>query len=116
MIRFLADENFHGACVRGILRRKPELDVVRAQDIGLEGRDDPELLAAAAGQNRVLLTHDVKTITRYANERLAAGLPLPGIVEVPQEMNIGQAIEQILLLIECLSPEEWPDRIHYLPL
>jgi hypothetical protein len=116
VIRILADENFHGAIMRGLLRRIPELDVVRVQDIGLEGREDLEILAIAAEQDRVLLTHDVKTITRFAYERLAAGLPLPGILEVPQDMNIGQAVEEILLMAEYMPPEEWQDRIYYLPL
>jgi hypothetical protein len=41
MLTFLADENFHRAIVRGLLRRKPDLDIVRVQDVGLSGVDDP---------------------------------------------------------------------------
>ena len=32
MLRYLADENFHGDIVRGAVLRKPDLDLVRVQD------------------------------------------------------------------------------------
>ena len=35
MLRLLADENFSGDIVRGLLLRQPDLDLVRAQDVGL---------------------------------------------------------------------------------
>jgi predicted nuclease of predicted toxin-antitoxin system len=62
MIPILADENFHGDIVRGILRRNSEMDIVRVQDVGLAGADDPTVLEWAAQQGRVLLTHDVQTL------------------------------------------------------
>jgi predicted nuclease of predicted toxin-antitoxin system len=73
MLRVLADENFDNTIVRGLLRRNLNIDIVRVQDIGLSGQDDPIILAWAAQENRVLLTHDVATITRYAYERLTQG-------------------------------------------
>lgn len=41
MLTFLADENFDGTILRGLQRRRPDLDVARVQDMGLSGRDDP---------------------------------------------------------------------------
>src|SRR5687768_1166399 len=101
MPKFLADENFNGAVVRGVLRRNPSVDLVRVQDVGLTGTDDPALLQWAADEGRILLTHDVSTITRYANERTRAGLPMPGVFEVTRSVSIRQAIDDILLLAEC---------------
>jgi predicted nuclease of predicted toxin-antitoxin system len=66
MLRLLADENLNANIVRGLLRRLPTLDIVRTQDVGLTGADDPTVLAWAAGDRRVLVTHDVQTVTRYA--------------------------------------------------
>lgn len=77
MLRFLADENFNNDVLRGVLRRNPELDVVRVQDVGLMGVDDPTILEWAANEERVLLTHDVETMTHYAYERVAAGKRCP---------------------------------------
>ena len=66
MLHLLADENFNNDILRGVLRRKPDADIVRVQDVGLSGADDPAVLAWAAEAGRVLLTHDVTTITKYA--------------------------------------------------
>src|SRR3989337_2216294 len=101
MLRLSVDENFNNDIVRGLLRRKPELDIVRIQDIGLSGADDSTVLKWATRENRVLLTHDVTTITRYSNERVQAGQQMPGVFEVPGAVSIGRAIEDILLLVEC---------------
>jgi len=77
MLRFAADENFNNNIIRGLLRRQPELDIIRVQDVGLRGADDPTVLGWAAQEGRVLLTHDVATITQYAYERMEAGLFMP---------------------------------------
>ena len=98
MLRLAADENFNNDIVRGLWRRKPELDIVRIQDAGLSGADDPTVLEWAAREGRVLLTHDVTTMTRYAYERVRAGQPMPGVFEVSRAVPIGLAIEDILLL------------------
>jgi predicted nuclease of predicted toxin-antitoxin system len=59
VLRWLADENFNNDILRALFRKNSGIDVVRAQDAGLTGIDDEALLAWAAEQNRVLLTHDV---------------------------------------------------------
>lgn len=56
MLRFVADENFNGAVVRGLLRRVPSVDIVRVQDVGLSGAEDPAILDWAGREGRVLLT------------------------------------------------------------
>lgn len=116
MLRFVADENFNGNIVRGLLRQKPDLDIVRIQDVGLSGADDPTILTWAAKQNRILLTHDVATITQFAYERVTQGLVMPGVFEVSFDVPIGQAIADILLLAECSLDKEWEGQIRYLPL
>jgi predicted nuclease of predicted toxin-antitoxin system len=64
--RLLTDENFDGDIVRGLLRRMPELDVVRVQDVGLAETPDPNILAWAAADQRILLTHDRDTVPGFA--------------------------------------------------
>lgn len=116
MIRFLADENFDNDIVRGVLRRNSQVDIVRVQDVGLIGEDDPIILEWAAGENRILLTHDVRTVTDFAYERVVGGLPMPGVFEVNKELAIGTAIEEILLIAECSLENEWEGQVRYLPL
>jgi hypothetical protein len=55
MLRFAADENFNNDIVWGLLRRNPQLNIVRIQDAGLAGADDPTVLAWAADEGRILL-------------------------------------------------------------
>ncbi len=116
MIRLAADEDFNNNIVRGLLRRKPDLDIVRIQDVGLSGADDPAVLEWCAREGRVLLTHDVSTMTRHAYARVDAGQSMPGVFEVHQTLSIGRVIEDILLLAECSLEGEWEGQVRYLPL
>jgi len=116
MLRLAADENFNNDIVRGLLRRKSALDIVRIQDVGLSGADDPTVLQWAAQEGRVLLTHDVSTITKFAYERVSIGKLMPGVFEVSRSVPIGIAIEDILLLAECSLEGEWDGQVNYLPL
>lgn len=116
MLLLAADENFNGNIVRGLLLRQPALDLVRLQDVGLSGAEDTVVLAWAAQEGRVLLTHDVSTITRYAYERIQAGQPMTGVFEVSRDLPIGRAIEEILLLAQCSLEGEWQGQVRYLPL
>ena len=116
MLRLAADENFDGAIIRGVLRRNPGLDIVRIQDAGLSGKDDPTVLDWSAQEGRILLTHDVSTITHFAYERIRVGQSMPGVIEVNLNGAISQIIEDILLLVECSLDGEYESQVIYLPL
>ena len=112
MPRFLADENLHHGVVRALRLRRPGIDIIRAQDCGLKGAADPVLLAWCAAENRLLLTHDVRTITRYAYERVEAGQPMPGVFEIDQTSSFTQVVEDILLIAEASQEGEWEGQVH----
>lgn len=112
----LADENFNHDILRGVRRRSPDADIVRVQDVGLSGADDPTVLEWAARNQRVLLTHDVSTVTRYAYDRVREARPMPGVFEVTRRVPLSVAIEEIVLLAECSTEGEWEGQIRYLPL
>lgn len=116
MLRLAADENLNNDIVRGLVRRQPELDIVRLQDVGLSGADDQAVLEWAAHEGRILLTHDVSTITKYAHQRAQAGQPMLGVFEVGRGVSVGRAIEDVLLLAECSLDGEREGRVQYLPL
>jgi hypothetical protein len=115
-LRWLADENFNNDILRALFRRNPVLDIVRVQDVGLSGAGDPTLLAWAAEVTRVLLTHDVSTITAHAYDRVRSGDRMPGVFEVSRDVPILIAVEDILLISECSRPGEWEGQVRYLPL
>jgi hypothetical protein len=114
---FAVDENFDNRIVRGLLRQKPDLDLARVQDDPERmGINDAAVLAWAADEGRVLLTHDVKTMTAPFLERIESGQPMPGVFEINQTAPLRQTIEEILLIVECSEQSEWEDQIRYLPL
>lgn len=116
MLRLLADENFNGEIVRGLLLRQPGLDIVRVQDIGLAGAEDPEILGWAAENRRIVLTHDLATMSDYAFERVAAAEDMAGVFILNDRFPIGRAIEEILIMATCTEQEEWSGRAVHLPL
>lgn len=116
MVKFLSDENFNNQIVRGTLRQNSGVDIVRVQDVGLSGIDDPTVLEWAAQAGRIVLTHDVATMITFAYERIQAGLPMPGLFEISRRVPIGLAIEEILLIAECSVEGEWNDQVRFLPL
>ena len=116
MLRLAADENFNHAIVRGVIRRNLEIDIGSIQESGLSGGHDADVLEWAADEGRVLLTHDVSTMTKYAYERVGSDLPMPGMFEVSPAIAVGAAIEDILLLAECSLENEWEAQVCYLPL
>ena len=116
VIALAADENFNNDTVRALLRRQNHLNIVRVQDAGLTGADDRRVLEWAASEDRILLTHDVSTITRFAYERIENGLAMPGMFECAYDISVGVAVEEILLLAECSLEGEWEGQVRYLPL
>jgi hypothetical protein len=114
-IRFLADEDFDNDIVRGLLRRLPELDLVRVQDVMLGGERDEAILEWAASALRIVLTHDVSTMTAHAIARLDAGWPMSGLFAVSQAAPIGRVIDDLVLVAQCSAASDWDGQIYYLP-
>jgi hypothetical protein len=116
VIRFAADENFNDVIVRALQRRRPDIDLVRIRDTELRGASDPDILDWAATEHRVLLTHDVTSMTRHAYERVRSGQPIAGVFEVSPSAPVGIIVEDIMLLAECSLEGEWEGQVRYLPL
>ncbi|HEY7156263.1 MAG TPA: DUF5615 family PIN-like protein [Gemmataceae bacterium] len=116
MFQLATDADFRGLLYRALLRKLPELDIVRAQDVGLRTAPDPDILAWAASEGRILLTHDQETMTNFAYERVRTGLPMPGVFLVPnQKVRAGLLVETIRMITVCSSPEEWENQVAFLP-
>src|SRR5689334_18198547 len=115
MLKLIFDENFNHKILRGLKLRIPHLDYLVAQQVVPEGTDDPTLLEWAAQNNLVLVTHDLRTIPKYAYERVEAVQSMPGIIAVSKDLTIGQAIEELSLLVECTEQSELKNLVIYLP-
>jgi hypothetical protein len=116
MLRILTDEDVPGDIVRGLRQRQPGLDVVRNQEVGLRSAADPDVLEWAAREGRQVVSRDRRTMTAHAADRVAHGLPMPGLFILPERMPIGQAILELELLALARDPDDWRDQIVFLPL
>ncbi len=112
--RFLADADFNGRIVRGLLRREAAIDLERARK-RLEGLPDPEVLAIAAREGRVLLSHDRRTMPRHF-ARFVEYHTSPGVLIVSQWLDIGEAVEELVMIWAASDAEEWENVLEYIPL
>ena len=95
MVRFLADADFNYAIVKGCRRH--------------------EVLAIAAEQNRILVTHDFQTMPRHFGEFLIRRQSSPGVFLVSQYSAIGEVNNELALIWAASEAEEWKNRIVKVP-
>jgi hypothetical protein len=115
-VRFLADADFNKVIVTGILRREPTVDFMTAQTAGLQGMNDPDVLALEAKHERVLVSHDLGTMPGHFHAFRSAPKNSFGVFLVPQWLDVGAAIDELLLIWVASDSSEWVNRLVWLPL
>lgn len=116
MLRLLSDENFNGDIVRGLFLRQPDLDLLRVQDVGLREADDPTILNWATQNDRIVLSHDRATMPDLAYEQFSDKEQMSGLFIINDRMPVRQAIDELLVLVNCSEQSEWKGVVLYLPL
>jgi hypothetical protein len=116
MLRILVDQDFDHDILRGLRRRMSELDAVTAREVDLDRESDPAILAWAATQRRVVVTHDRNTMPLHAYNRVRDAEPMAGVFVVSREMPVGNAIAELQILLECSDQGEWDGLVVFLPL
>jgi hypothetical protein len=86
-----------------------------SSELACEGKPTRSYWTLPLNRAGILITHDRRTMTRYFQERLAAGRLSTGVFIVPQRGAIGEIIESLLLVWTASQAEEWRDQIVYLP-
>ena len=113
-VRFQADADLKQAIVTGVTRRQPTLDFQSANAAGLEGKKDLEVLAIAAQEQRILVTHDRRTMPTEFGE-FTLSQTSSGVLIVSQNLAINDAIEAVLLIWQASTAEEWVNQIMIFP-
>lgn len=113
--RFQADADLNQIILLATIRREPAIDFQTAMTAGLPGVADPKVLARAATDGRVLVTHDRKTMPRHFSEFIARETS-PGLLVIPQSLSVAVAVEELILIWSATEAEEWVNRISILPL
>ncbi|MEM7807588.1 MAG: DUF5615 family PIN-like protein [Planctomycetota bacterium] len=114
--RFLADHNLNDAIVSGLQERVPLADIERCRDLGLERVSDPDLLAWAAETGRIVVSHDVNTLARFAIERVDESQLMPGLFLVSAAAPVGRVIDDLVTVWSASEAEEWHGQIVWFPL
>ena len=112
---FQADADLNQIILLAAIRQEPAIDFQTAMTAGLPGVADPEVLARAAKDGRVLVTHDRKTMPRHFAEFIVRETS-PGLLVIPQSLSVAAAVEELILIWSATEAKEWVNRISILPL
>lgn len=114
-VKFQADNDFDGRIIRALLRLNPAIDFKTAPAAGFHlGAPDDQVLARAADEGRVLVSHDIQTMPRHFAQFLSHRSS-PGVIIVSQDLPIGEAAYLLLLIWEASEAEEYINSISRLP-
>jgi len=107
MIPLLTDENVRASIIRALLQERPGLNLVRVDEVGLRATDDRKILAWAAERGRVLLTHDRKTITHHAYQRVRNHEEIAGVIVLDDRAPPDDLVPEILRALEGGPAEQF---------
>ncbi|MCC7364667.1 MAG: DUF5615 family PIN-like protein [Dehalococcoidia bacterium] len=110
----LADEDFNAA-ITGELRRRQIVRLITVQEARLRSVPDAKVLEWAAEQGFVVLSHDWKTMRPAAWQRVADGLPMPGLVIVTWGTDPGVAIDHLEVLFGAGDAKDFENMVHRIP-
>lgn len=114
-VRFQADADLNQTILLAAVRKEPGIDFRSAGEAGLRGVPDDQVLARAAEANRILLSHDGKTMPDEFG-RFVEAEESPGLILIPQHLPVSRAVEELILVWAATDPEEWINRVCWLPL
>ncbi len=113
--KFQADADLNQDIVTGVLRLAPEIDFQTATRAGFEGLRDENVLQIASLENRILVTHDRKTMpTHFAG--FIQNNNCAGVIIISKKLEISRAIEEIILIWAASEGEEYFNSIRHLPI
>lgn len=90
------------------------IDCLGAHDGGVLGLPDPDVLSIAADSGRILISHDRKTMPGHF-KRFLETRSSPGLIIVWQDLEIGDAVEDLLLIWAATDAAKWLELLGFLP-
>ena len=77
--------------------------------------NDAEVLTLSAERQRVLVSHDVGTMPAHFRALMNSGKHSSGVFLIPQSLDVGIAIDELVLIWLASEAAEWEDRLEWLP-
>lgn len=90
-IRYQADNDLDQRIADAVARLVPEIEFTTAPEAGFHiGTPDPDVLQFAADHDRILVSHDLKTMPLHFASFIRHGSS-PGVILIRQEVSIRDA-------------------------
>ena len=99
MLSLLADENIDPEIIAQVKLHIPDADILHVGDVNLDRTPDPDILQWAAENARIVVTHDKSTMRPDAEARVRAGLPMPGLFVLHDDLSPGEKVRGLIRLI-----------------
>ena len=112
-VRFQADADFNQRIVSAVRRHEPAIDFQGSNVRNLRGLSDLEVLAFAAAEGRVLVTHDLATMPDHFAIFVAAQ-PSPGLLVIRQKVSIRRGLEEIIHAWRDTEANDWINQLRVL--
>lgn len=118
MIAFLLDENVNIALRAALHQQMPEVIVWSVGEFGAPalGTLDPAILDWCEEGGFILVTNNRRSMPNHLSEHLKNGRHMPRILTLGQEPNFHETIQDMALIAGAGRPDEFMDRIRFLPL
>ena len=114
-IRFQADADLSENIVWAVRREEPAIDFQTSNEANLEGLGDDVVLALAATENRILISHDRRTMP-YHFGSFIQNQTSPGVFIIRQKFDMSNVVSDLILIWSASEPEEWVNVISQIPL
>jgi|SRR6516225_4455393 hypothetical protein len=111
----MADEDLRFEIVLAVRRLEPTIDLPSIIELGRAGSTDEQVLVFAQAQGRILVSHDVNTLRGLADERVANGRGVSGVLLTAQRNPTRDIAETIHTIWGASEADEWVDRVVYIP-
>jgi predicted nuclease of predicted toxin-antitoxin system len=112
---FQADADLNEIILKALLRRESSIDFQTATTANFEGADDIHVLSFATMHNRILVTHDQRTIPHHF-AKFITNQTSSRVIIVPKRLPSHKVVDDLLLIWLATELEEWQNRILVLPI
>ena len=115
---YLVDENATPALANQLRRRQPNMNVLTIGDDTAppKGTLDPNILLWLEEHDYSLVTRNRKSMPSHLQEHVTQGHHIPGIFILRPKASLGEVLDDLLLIWEVATPDEYQDQLVYIPL
>ncbi|MCX7853493.1 MAG: DUF5615 family PIN-like protein [Caldilineales bacterium] len=109
----LFDENVPSFIQAQLARLEPGLRMYRVGDdpAPATGTPDAAILLWIEAHGCMLVTNNRASMPSHLADRLALGHHVPGIIQLPQRMNVRVILDDLRLICAAARPDEFLDQI-----